>query len=611
MGRSAPALASTPRLIVDHILNSGFALGALLVGVAVAAYANAWPNILVFDDRYYVVAERFSGLGWSGLAHLFAENVWAGYGADSGLYRPLFAVFIAAEWALFGDWAAGYHLMNIALHAGASVLVFALLLRLLAIAPARPAANRVAAFLAAAVFAVHPVHAEVVNSVFNGSELWATIAAAGGLLWLLREVDARPVRAWSGLALIYLLALLTRETAAVLPALAALVLWFRSPGDWRARLRRTLPVVALSVPLALYLALRMLALQDSGVGPAADLATTGVPAAPVDDRVGTLLGPDRWVPWTQTWLVGLRLWLWPNPLMLEHDIRAVPGWLALSSQALLVAAAVYLLVRRRPGLFLSLAWFYAAMLPVTVFMGRYEGTAALYERFLYLPSVGLSLAVGCALLWLADRFSLRAAAVPVLAAILLMAPLGWARNGDWSSNARLFEADYENGRRGFVLLGHIALTHFTEGDFSRAARYCDRHTEPSGFIGKFAETCGLTYQRLGRMEDAERALLKAAGHSAAAASAQKYLAELYAAAGQRERALEHFERSVEAVRQPAMKEVRRAEMLYALYRDDPGRLREAMAHVDRALELQPRLVQAERLRDRIGDALKGTARPDS
>jgi hypothetical protein len=49
-----------------------------------------------------------------------------------------------------------------------------------------------------------------------------------------------------------------------------------------------------------------------------------------------------------------------------------------------------------------------------------------------------------------------------------------------------------------------------------------------------------------------------------------------------------------------MQEVRKAEMLYALYRDNPGRMREALAHLERALELQPRLVQAEKLRERIG-----------
>jgi len=613
-GRNAHALASTTRLTIDRVLNSGFAPGALLALVAVIAYANAWPNVLVFDDKYYVVAERFAGLGVSDLAHLFVENIWAGYGADSGLYRPLFAVFIAVEWALFGDWAAGYHLVNITLHAAASVLVFALLQRLLALAPAAPATLRVAAFFAAAVFAVHPVHAEVVNSVFNGSEVWAAIGVAGGLLWLLRNVDARPLRAWSGLALIYLLALLTRETAVVLPALAALVLWFLSAGDWRARLRRTLPVVALSVPLAVYLSLRVLALQDTGAGPGPappELASTGILDAALDERVGKLVGPDRWVPWTQAWFVGLRLWLWPIPLMLQHDIRAVPAWLALSSQVLLVAAAAYLLLRRRPGLFLSLGVYYGAMLPAAVFMGRYEGTVALHERFLYLPSIGLSLAVGFALLWLAGRFSVRAAIAPVLAAILLMTPLTWARNGDWSSNARLFESDYANGRGGHILLGNIVLTHLTEGDFSGAVRYCDRHSDRGGFNGKFAETCGLTYQRLGRMEDAERALLKAAGHWTTVASAHKYLAELYAASGQRERALEHFEQSVDEEKQPAMKEVRRAELLYALYRENPGRLREAMAHVERALELQPRLVQAENLRDRIRDAQNQPARPES
>jgi hypothetical protein len=77
--------------------------------------------------------------------------------------------------------------------------------------------------LAALVFAVHPVNTEVVNSIFNRSEMLVTLAGVGGLWWWLHFLRSRPARAWSGLALGYLLALFSKESAMVRRRWRALV----------------------------------------------------------------------------------------------------------------------------------------------------------------------------------------------------------------------------------------------------------------------------------------------------------------------------------------------------------------------------------------------------
>ena len=598
---SSPSRARGARLIepLRPAFRSDAAPTLLVVLLAFVAYANAFPNALVYDDKYFLTAERFSGLGSMDLLRFFAEDIWAGYGTESGLYRPLFAVLVALQWMLFGEWATGYHLVNIALHAVISAGVYRLVRQLLGPAPAEAAGPRLCAFLAAAVFAVHPVHAEAVNSVFNASELWASVGAVGGLLWLLKHLDARPVRAWTGLALIYLAALLTRETAVVLPTLAALLVLVYRPGAWPTRLRRALPVVGLVVPLGIYFALRIFALGQDEVGeqPASGLA--GIAGQALGHRPGALLSPERMGGWLQSWFVSLKLWLWPHPLRLQHPIDQVSLWLASGVQLALGAGAVYLLARKRPAAFTGLAFFYLTLFPATLFMGRYGATIGLQERFLYLPSIGLSLLLAAALWWLARSRGPQLPAALALAVLLVLTPLTWARNADWSDNLRLFESDYALSGPRPPLLGLIVLNQIMEGKFSQAARYCDQHAELWPRSGKFAESCGQAYDVLGRLDDAERALLIATEGLGTKASAQQLLGFLYVRTGQPEKALEHFELAIRKEKVAAMRALRRAQMLYALYPEDPGRRREALAQVERALELQPRMIQALQLREKL------------
>ncbi len=192
----------------------------LLVVVTFLAYANAWPDKLVWDDTIFAVSDRFSGLGLAGMARFFSEDVWAVTGFDSGLYRPLLLLSIMLDARLFGHWAAGYHLVNILLHVLTTLLVYGFVRYLMGVSGGQSALSGPAALLAAVVFGVHPIHTEVVNSIFNRSEILVSLGLVGGLWWFLRTRETQPKKAWCGLSLIYLLVILCRESGAMLPALA-------------------------------------------------------------------------------------------------------------------------------------------------------------------------------------------------------------------------------------------------------------------------------------------------------------------------------------------------------------------------------------------------------
>jgi hypothetical protein len=216
---------------------------AAVTVLAAVTYANSISPATVHDDAFFVPARH--DLSSSSVAQIFSEDTWASTGNPAGTYRPLTILSIAVNGAMFGRDASGYHATNVFLHAAASLLVFLLVLELVGAAHVWPAA------LAAAVFAVHPIHTEAVDSVFNRSEILATMAVVGALWVLRRWHEARPVVAWGAAAVLYLVGLLCRESAVTLPVLAVLMLWIvHAKQPLAAQVRAILPVAVLLIPLA-------------------------------------------------------------------------------------------------------------------------------------------------------------------------------------------------------------------------------------------------------------------------------------------------------------------------------------------------------------------------
>src|SRR5207249_5583902 len=138
---------------------------AALILLALAASAGGIRNGFTYDDRYIIVM--------NGAAHhlhhwwrLFKMSYWPpDWGAEG--YRPLTSLFFAVEWVAGRGAPWVFHGVNVVLYLATTAAVFALASSLL---PAW------AAWLAAAFFAVHPVHVEAVANSVGQSELWVALA---------------------------------------------------------------------------------------------------------------------------------------------------------------------------------------------------------------------------------------------------------------------------------------------------------------------------------------------------------------------------------------------------------------------------------------------------
>jgi tetratricopeptide (TPR) repeat protein len=204
-------------------------LGCLLLTiVTVFAYQQVWRAGFIWDDDAHVTPPGLRSL--HGL-----WRIWSDTGATQQYYPVLYSAFWV-EHRVWRDSAACYHMANVLLHAVAACLLFVALRRL----------SVPGAFLAAALFAVHPV---CVESVAWISEQKNTLSAVFYLLAALSYIaydrDRRPGHYAVGIVL-FALAVLSKSVAATLPAALLVVFWWK-----RGRLYWRRDVIPLAPWLAL------------------------------------------------------------------------------------------------------------------------------------------------------------------------------------------------------------------------------------------------------------------------------------------------------------------------------------------------------------------------
>lgn len=245
-GRSSKGIAQTPRRqAVDSTARPpdgrGWAVwGLLLMAVVVIAYVPAIRGGYVWDDDSYV----------TGNAHLRTVDglgkIWFQPNASPQYYPLVFTSF----WIEFHLWELhplGYHLINVFLHGFSAVLLWLVLRRL----------SVPGAWLAACLFALHPVHVESVAWITERKNVLSGVCYLSALLMYLRAsaLDGQPTRnstwwrRYIVCLLLFMAALLSKSVTCSLPAVLLLILWWKKA---RLTVRDLLPLVPmLAVGLAM------------------------------------------------------------------------------------------------------------------------------------------------------------------------------------------------------------------------------------------------------------------------------------------------------------------------------------------------------------------------
>ncbi len=514
----------------------------LCVAAALAAYAPALSGELVWDDAYLVGQNPFFRSPVFGL-EVFRHYLF--FDSFSTYYRPLQNWSYMLDYWLWRGNTAGYHLTNIALHAGAGFLLCLLLQRLL---PGllrqerEPEAARpsILALAISLLWIVHPVHNAAVAYISGRADSLAALLALSAWLLVLKAGEASRV-AWrvalaAAAVIAIVAALCSKEIALMWLVLFVAHLWWQWSSGWRKKAATTGAVLAVVAGYALLHAL-----------PAHRVAMENAPPAPLEARALLMLRALG----DYTGLL-----IYPDHLHMERTLgetavdRSAAFWRMnsrgdwLSVLGLLaLLGAVQLCRWRAPGRSLRIAgaaWFGLAFLPIS---NLFPLNAEVAEHWIYLASIGFLVLAAGAVLALPVRVQRWAGGFAAVAVVALGARTA-VRSGDWVDAETFCRRTIEDGGATPRILNTLAGIYGARSDWAKQEDVLRKTLERFPAYAPARIQLGACLARQGRA--AEAASLLDLGSPVAAEAARRFpgtwpaavqLARLRADAGDREAAM--------------------------------------------------------------------------
>jgi protein O-mannosyl-transferase len=385
-------------------------LPALLLTLLIT-YQPAWHGGMLWDDDGHITRQSLRSA--DGL-----RRIWFEFGATQQYYPVVHSVFWM-EHRLWGDDTLGYHLANIILHFFSACLVWAILRKL----------EIPGSLLAAAIFALHPVHVESVAWMTELKNTLSGLFYLGALLVYLRFDKTRERSAYFAAFILFVLALLSKSVTVTLPAGLLVIFWWRRGSiSWRRDVQ----------PLAAFFL----------TGLAAGLLTIWMERVWIGAR-----GTDfQFNLIERTLIAGRAIWFYLAKLILPVNLIFIyPRWqISMASwwQYLFPAAAFALIAglfrlrNRSRAPLAAVLYFCGTLFPALGFIDAYPFRFSFVaDHFQYLASLPMIALFAAALAGAAQRWGPRATSARIAAGLILtggLAALSWSQSRQYADAETLY-----------------------------------------------------------------------------------------------------------------------------------------------------------------------------
>jgi hypothetical protein len=394
--------------------------------LAILVYLPAFNADFTLDD-VLIVEENAYVKSLDKIPSIWTSHYWAGKvdASDDGLYRPLTLTSYTLQYALFGEKPFAFHLINVLLHA----LVCVVLMKFVQLLFKDPWL----VLLSGIIFAVHPLHAEAVAGIVGRAELLAAlfILLSGISYHHFRKTGSMK---WMGVLLLTTFAAITSKEHGFMigPILFLQELYYANTWKnftWSEKNKWIAfgGVALLSIILWSYRA-----------------SITGDPVphelwaeADASTRMATAMRISMEYVWMHVfpWTLSADYWTGSTP---------ITGWgspmVLISFVAMIGLIAVMVMWRKKqPVIAWGIAFFLLTLLPVSNFLFAAGFLKA--ERVVYIPSIGMIIALSAVLLMLRTAPKLKPAFMAVAALfVLFFAGRTYVRAMDWKNNFTLAQA---------------------------------------------------------------------------------------------------------------------------------------------------------------------------
>jgi tetratricopeptide (TPR) repeat protein len=570
----------------------------LIIAAGLAVYSNSFDGPFIFDDASSIRDNPTIRQLWP-----IGPVLTPPGGGATVQGRPVVNLSLAINWAIGQNEVRSYHILNLAIHLAAGLLLFGVVGRTLRLPRLSERFGRAAtgiALAAALVWTVHPLQTESVTYVVQRAESIMALFYLLTLYCVIRGAGSSRPAVWFILSIVACLCGMASKEVMVTAPLAVL-LYDRTflAGSFKGALRRR---------WSLYVALA------AAWGLSAYLAATSI------DRGGTAGFGLAVTPWqyalTQLGIVThyLGLAFWPKSLVFDYGWpiastvgQILPGAIVIG---LLLAATVWALIRRPSAGFLC-AFFFLVLSPSSSFVP--VATEAAAEHRMYLPLAAV-VVLAVAMLyrawqWLLERFgpqrrpALATRALPLAVAAIVATVLGYGafeRNEDYRTALAIWQdtvAKRPDNARANCSLG-FALVQAGRGQ--DAIPYYERALQLKPDVAVAHGDLGVALVGVGRMPEAIGHFERALQLKPDVAEVQCNLGCVLNNVGQMQAAIGHLEHAIHLKPDYAQAE---CNLGFALA--GTGRAWDSIPHYERALQLKPDYAEAQ---NNLGCALLSIGR---
>ena len=392
-----------------------------VLALTLLTFASTFTFGWVYDDQPQIPGNP--DLRWDRLGFLFTHHLWASASdiSSARFYRPLLALWFLINKTLFGLSPHWFHVTAVLAHVLATALALFIARKLLK--------DTGGALLAAAIFGVHPLQVESASWISSVNDSLAAVFCFVSFLSCKKAPTTQQGATlwWFLAAVSFLCALLTKEVAALLPAIVLIDLWFAPDGAAQQPRGRT----AMQI-IAVYGAL-------------------GIVWLLVRQRVlGQVAASTSSLGWGSAFLTAPKILLFqlsrvilPTGLSPHYDFAplnssAIPQALLSVCGVVVVAALGVFAARKFPVLWVAYAWLVFPLLPSLNLRWLNEGDFV-HDRYMYMSMLGVGLMVGAGFAALTRRWP-EQRLIPGLAfaSVIALAFTSAIQSQIWANDVALF-----------------------------------------------------------------------------------------------------------------------------------------------------------------------------
>ena len=424
-------------------LSISMKLAILLAIISCIVYANTLKNGFVLDDSNLITRNSIVTKGIPAIPEILSTPYRRGYWkASNDAYRPLSLVMFAVEYQFFGNNPAPGHFINILLYAACVILLFIFFDQLFS-------GQKIAvAFIASLLFAVHPVHTEVVANIKSRDELLCFFFAFLCLNVLIKYMQTGKIKQLLLGSFCFLLSLLSKETSITFLAIIPLFFFFYRNENKKYGLYILIgtSIAALTFLIARHSVLSAYGANNTSIVPFIDNSLAREHLSFESRIATTVLVMGQYI----------KLLFIPYPLVCIYSYNSIP-FVGFSDIRVLISLAFYIFLvvfcvrrflrdQKDPYVFGILFFLitFALFSNIPFLIGATMG-----ERFMFFPSAGFCLVLAVLIeKWIGKTTETGTSILknPKVLGIIIPVCIVYAfiainRNRDWSDNYTLYSTD--------------------------------------------------------------------------------------------------------------------------------------------------------------------------